>query len=151
MKISIGVLLALLIAPVAQAAQDYEPEGVIKYRQAVMTAIKGHNLAIRQIVSGQFPDHGQIPRHVDALGDLFGELDTLFPEGSDFGKTNARDAVWDNPQKFAATIKKARSAYQTFKTAAQSSDRQRVGKALKAFGKGSCGLCHKSFKKKPKK
>ena len=143
-------LICLLAAPLLQA-QDFEPQGIIKYRQAVMTSIKGHNLAIKQIVSGKFPDHGQIPKHVEALGNLFGELDTLFPEGSDFGKTNAKDAIWDNPEKFAATIKKARAAYQTFKAAAGSNDHKAIGKALKVFGKGSCGACHKSFKKKPKK
>ena len=143
-------LLCLLAVPMLQA-QDFEAQGIIKYRQAVMTSIKGHNLAIKQVVTGQFPDNGQIPRHVEALGNLFAELGTLFPEGSDFGKTNAKDEIWENPQKFANTIKKARAAYDAFKVAAQSADHKVVGKALKAFGKGSCGSCHKSFKKKPRK
>jgi len=142
-------LICLLVVPMLQA-KEFDPEGIIKYRKAVMTSIKGHNLAIKQVVTGQFPDNGQIPKHVEALGNLFAELDTLFPEGSDFGKTNAKDAVWENPQKFAKTIKKARAAFQTFKLAAQNSDHRVVGKALKAFGKGSCGLCHKSFKNNPK-
>jgi len=143
-------IICLLGASVVYA-QDFEAQGIIKYRQAVMTSIKGHNLAIKQVVTGKFPDNGQIPRHVNALGDLFAELDSLFPEGSDFGKTNAKDEIWENPQKFATTIKKARAAYQNLKTVAKSGDHKAVGKALKAFGKDSCGLCHKSFKKKPKK
>jgi cytochrome c556 len=150
MKKATLFLLCLLAVPMLQA-QDFEAQGIIKYRQAVMTSIKGHNLAIKQIVTGQFPDNGQIPHHVEALGHLFAELDSLFPEGSDFGKTNAKDEIWENPQKFATTIKKARAAYQTFKMAANGSDHKTLGKALKAFGKSSCGSCHKSFKKKPKK
>ena len=143
-------LVCLLAAPLLQA-QDFEAQGIIKYRQAVRTSIKGHNLAIKQIVSGKFPDNGQIPKHVEALGSLYAELDTLFPEGSDFGKTNAKDAIWDNPDKFARTIDKSREAYQGLKQAAAGGDHKAIGKALKAFGKGSCGACHKSFKKKPKK
>jgi len=144
-------LLCVFAAPMLQAAEDYEPQGVIKYRQAIMRSISGHNVAIKQVVSGQFPDNGQIPQHVAALSNLFSELDTLFPEGSDFGKTNAKSEIWDEPEKFATTLKKARKAFQAFQAASSSTDHKVLGKALKAFGKGSCGLCHKSFKQKPKK
>ncbi len=151
MKKTMLLLAFLLIAPTLQASEDFEAEGIIKYRKAVMTAIKGHNLAIKQVVSGKFPNHGQISYHVNALGDLFSELDSLFPDGSDFGKTNAKSEIWDEPEKFSKTVQKSRQAFQTFKAAAASGDLKTTGKALKAFGKGSCGLCHKTYKKKPKK
>ncbi|MDJ0880511.1 MAG: cytochrome c [Gammaproteobacteria bacterium] len=145
-KISL-FLLCLLLTPVGMA-QDIEPEDAIKYRKAIMSAIKGHNNAIRSIVSSKVPFSNRLNDHVMSLQQLYAELDQIFPEGSDFGKTNAKEAIWDDPDKFNATIKKSQEALDTFAAVIAKGNLSESASAAKKFGKESCGSCHKLYKKK---
>ncbi len=152
MKKFIAISLCLFaLSPLAASAQDIDAEAVIKYRKAVMTAIKGHNAAIKSIVAGKVPYKGSLASHVDAMQGLFAEMDQLFPEGSDFGETNAKAGIWDKPEKFAATVEQARKALDGLDRAVKSGAAGgELAKAYKQFGKNSCGSCHKQFKAKPK-
>ena len=142
-------LLAFSFAPMALAEDaDFDPEKVIKYRQDFMTAVKGHNNAIKSIVNGAVPYNNHLNMHIASLEALFKEIESLFPEGSDFGETNAKDAIWDNPDKFSQTTKEAQQALATFKSVVNEGDQNKSRSAFKQFGKQSCGSCHKSFKKK---
>ena len=143
----LAFLVAFSFAPMAQA-EDFDPEKVIKYRQDFMTAVKGHNNAIKSIVNGVVPYDNHLNMHIASLEALFKEIESLFPEGSDFGETNAKDAIWDNPEKFSKTSKEAIEALATFKGVASEGDKSKTRSAFKQFGKQSCGSCHKSFKKK---
>ena len=134
----------------AQDASDADPEKVIKYRQDFMTAVKGHNNGIKSIVTGAVPFTGHLDIHLDALEKLFAEIPALFPEGSDFGDTNAKDAVWDNPEKFEKAVSDSQQALQDFKQVVAAGDMTQTSAAFKEFGKASCGGCHKGFKKKDK-
>ncbi len=145
-KISL-FLLCLLLTPVGMA-QDIEPEDAIKYRKAIMSAIKGHNNAIRSIVSSKVPFSNRLNDHVMSLQQLYAELDQIFPEGSDFGKTNAKEAIWDDPDKFNAAIKKSQEALDTFAAVIAKGNLSESASAAKKFGKESCGSCHKLYKKK---
>ena len=142
-------LLAFSFVPMAHAEDaDFDPEKVIKYRQDFMTAVKGHNNAIKSIVNGAVPYDNHLKMHIASLEALFKEIESLFPEGSDFGETNAKDAIWDNPDKFSQTTKEAQQALATFKSVVNEGDQNKSRSAFKQFGKQSCGSCHKSFKKK---
>ena len=145
-KISL-FLLCLLLTPIGMA-QDIEPEDAIKYRKAIMSAIKGHNNAIRSIVSSKVPFSNRLNDHVMSLQQLYAELDQIFPEGSDFGKTNAKEAIWDDPDKFNAAIKKSQEALDTFAAVIAKGNLSESASAAKKFGKESCGSCHKLYKKK---
>lgn len=152
MKLTFFALLYLIFIPVTHAGDmEMEPEDAIKYRQAVMTAIKGHNSAIKSIVSGKAPFTKQLGSHVDAMASLFTEIKHIFPEGSDFGKTNAKDEIWDNPEKFNTTVNKATDAMTVFKKVVAQGDMQKTMQAYKKFGKATCGTCHKTFKQKQKR
>lgn len=146
----IALILAISFAPFAYASNygDFEPEALIKYRQDVMTAIRGHNNAIKAIVNGKVPYENQIAMHMEALEALFKQIKIIFPEGSDFGETNAKDAIWDNPKRFRETVDKAQEAFFKFKMAVNKNDKTATKNAFKQFGKASCGNCHKTFKKK---
>ena len=145
----LAFLVAFSFAPMAQAEDaEFDPEKIIKYRQDFMTAVKGHNNAIKSIVNGVVPYENHLNMHIASLEALFMEIESLFPEGSDFGETNAKDAIWDNPEKFSKTSKEAIEALATFKGVASEGDKSKTRSAFKQFGKQSCGSCHKSFKKK---
>lgn len=146
----IALILAISLTPFAYASDpgDYEPEALIKYRQNVMTAIRGHNNAIKEIVNGKVPYENQLSLHMDTLEALFKQIKILFPEGSDLGETSAKDAIWDKPRRFRETVDKAQEAFFRFKMVVSKGDKSATRKAFKQFGKASCGNCHKSFKKK---
>ena len=143
----LGLSLASAINPSLQA-EEYDPEDLIEYRHEVMEAIKGHNEAIEAILKENVPYTAHLDMHMTSLEALLGTVGELFPEGSDFGDTDAKDAVWDNPEKFKQTVDKAQQAYATFKSVAAKGDTRASLEAFKKFGKESCGSCHKSFKKK---
>jgi cytochrome c556 len=147
MKQIILFIAALSFAP-GLLAQDFNPEMVIKYRKDFMTAIKGHNNDVKAIVNGVVPFDNHLDLHLDALDKLFAQVDSLFPEGSDFGETNAKEAIWENPEKFAQTVKKAQQALADFKKVAADGDMTKTRAAFKNYGRASCGGCHKSYKKK---
>jgi cytochrome c556 len=129
-------------------AEEYEAEDLIEYRHEVMEAIKGHNKAIKAILQEDVPYNGHLDMHMTSLEALLGTVGELFPEGSDFGETKAKNAVWENPEKFKQTVDKAQQAFATFKSVIAKGDNRASLDAYKKFGKASCGNCHKSFKKK---
>ncbi|UCB54579.1 MAG: cytochrome c [Thiotrichales bacterium] len=143
----IGLSLTTAVNLHAQA-EEYEPEDLIEYRQEVMGAIKGHNKAVKAILEGKVPYDGHLDMHMASLEALLGRAGELFPEGSDFGETNAKDAVWDNPDKFKQSVEKAQNAFASFQSVLAKGDNSASLDAYKKFGKASCGDCHKSFKKK---
>lgn len=142
--------LSQLVSQLAFAADsgDYNPEALIKYRQDTMHAIQGHNNAIKAIIDGKVPYTNQLGMHMAALNDLFKQLSTFFPEGSDMGETEAKDEIWDNPRRFRETVDKAKEALMKFDRVVKQGDRKAARRAVRKFGKASCGNCHKLFKKK---
>ena len=109
---------------------------------------QGHNNAIKAIVNGTVPQDKHLDMHMSALEALFNQVDTLFPEGGDFGETKAKDEIWDNPDKFRETVENSKLAFARFKHTIKQGNRADAREAFKEYGKASCGSCHKSFKKK---
>ena len=130
------------------ADSHVDPEDIIKYRQDIMTLIKHHNSSIKAIVKGKVPFTDHLDMHVSSLETLFAELGRLFPEGSDFGDTSAKDEVWEQPEKFSKAVKDAQQALSTFKAITSKGDMAKSETARKKFSKASCGSCHKAFRKK---
>ncbi len=150
MKKTIIIIFTIMFSNMvhAQFNQEFNPSHIIKYRQDFMTSVKGHNNAIKAIVYGKVPFGSHLNMHLDSLEKLFAEIEGIFPEGSDFGDTKAKDAVWSNPQKFKKTVTEAKQALSTFKQVVAQGDKAKTKAAFKKFGRSSCFSCHKSFKKK---
>ena len=96
----IAFFFSLLGLSFSTYAQDIDTDALIKFRQGVMKAQGGHMGAMAQIVRGKvnFPD--QLLVHAKALNSIAHDIDTLFPEGSDFGETDAKEEIWSNWDKF---------------------------------------------------
>ena len=135
---------AILVGANAQAG---EPENYIKYRQAVMKAIGGHTGAASQIVRGKVAPEGALAMHAKALADLSTNITQLFPEGSDFGETKAKEVIWEQWDKFEKAAVASKQATAAFSEAAASGDAERISAAFKDVGK-SCKGCHKDFRQK---
>lgn len=146
MKRYTSLLSAGLLAATS-AAMAAEPENYIKYRQAVMKSIGGHMGASSQIVRGKVPEDAELALHAQALADLNTNLTRLFPQGSDFGETKAKEAIWDDPAKFEQAANAARDATAAFATAVAGGDSAKIAEAHKKVGK-SCKGCHEDFRQK---
>lgn len=139
----VGSMLALLI-PMAHAA---EPEDIIKYRQNMMHAIGGHTAAAGAIVQGKVDYKNQLPEHAHALLTLTSDIPALFPKGSDFGNTKAKDEVWSNRAEFEKHAKDAKDKVAAFAKSVQGGNQQAIAASFKEMGE-SCKACHKDFRKK---
>jgi cytochrome c556 len=92
------------------------------------------------------PD-GDLAMHAEALAKLSRQITRLFPEGSDFGETKAKESVWQDWAKFEKAADAARDATAVFAEAAASGDEARISAAHKEVGK-SCKGCHEDFRQK---
>lgn len=138
------IVTSLLANPLAFAD---ETEYVIKYRKAVMKAIGGHTSAAGQLVRGKVSMDGDLQKHATALAALNTDLPRLFPEGSDFGETSAKENIWDEWAEFKKASTETANATRSLAEAVESGDSAAIGAAYKAVGK-SCKGCHKKYRQK---
>ena len=127
-------------------AAENDPEAVIKYRQGVMVAQSGHMAAMAQIVRGRVDYGDRLVIHAKALNSIIGNIPELFPEGSDFGETDAKEEIWSNWAKFKESALTAEQKAQAFLQAVSSEDKEAIGKRFKDLGE-ACKACHKDFRK----
>lgn len=135
--------LALVILPSAHAQQ--EPENFIKYRQNYMSAIAGHMGSLGQILRGKVSPAGHAAMHADALAALTADVAKLFPEGSDFGETEAKEEIWSQWDKFMEASAKAGDAAKALAVAVSGGDAQQMQDRFQDLSDG-CKGCHKTFR-----
>lgn len=140
------LIFAALVAGTMNVHAE-EPENYIKYRQAMMKAIGGHTGAASQIVRGKVAPEGDLVMHALALAELSRQIPRLFPEGSDFGETKAREEIWSQWEKFEQAAENTKKATASFSAAAAGGDPRQIANAFKEVGK-SCKGCHKDFRQK---
>lgn len=141
------VLLSAVTLMGISGVQAEEAENYIKYRQVVMKAIGGHTGAASQIVRGKVTPEGDLLMHAKALAELNSNITRLFPEGSDFGETKAKEEIWAQWDKFEQAAGNAEKATAAFSEAVTGGDAAQIAKAFKDVGK-SCKGCHKDFRVK---
>lgn len=141
---ALGFVLVLL-APMALRAA--EPEDIIKYRQNIMKAVGGHTAAAGSIIQGKVNYKHQLADHARALQALISDIPGLFPEGSDFGDTKAKDEAWSKRAEFEKRAQDSKTKVDIFAKALQGGNQQSIGASFKEVGE-SCKACHKDFRKK---
>ena len=117
-----------------------DEEDYIKYRQHVMKSISANLKASSMLLKGKVNLDGQLARHAQALEDSGKVLGKVFPEGSDFGETDAKPAVWEDSEGFMKEVNKFKQATAAFNS----------NPSMKTFGAvgKSCKSCHKAFREK---
>lgn len=141
----ITAVIEIVLLGTMPALAEVTPENQIKYRQAVMTAMKGHITAISMVALNQVEDQGFLQRHADALADASVELRTLFPEGSSGEESYALDAIWVEPEQFAEALSTAEQAGAALRAAVATGDGKAIVNAFKEAG-DACKGCHESFR-----
>ena len=88
--------------------------------------------------------------NANALEQISKRLMTLFPEGSTSDESRAKPEIWANWADFQQKVAAFQTAVPDLVAAAKSGDKAKIGAAVKAVG-GTCGACHKSYRKPKKK
>jgi len=124
-----------------------DADGEIKYRKSVMKSVGGQIGAIITILKGQTGNAANLAIHTQGLVNLSKISGSIFPEGSDFGETEALPAIWEKPGQFSKAVKMFQDAADKMNAAAMSGDMAAAGAAFGGVGK-SCKNCHENFREK---
>ena len=122
------------------AGASFADNGAADYRHHTMEAIGGHMEAIVDILKQKVPHQAHMALHANAIADMAGIADTLFPEGSEGGE--ALPAIREQPEKFAKRLQEFQDAVAGFRQAAGGDGE--IGPAMQALG-GACKGCHDNF------
>ena len=140
--LSVAVSTALAAGAVVSASAA-DPEGIIKYRQAVMKGQAGHMGAMAGILRGEVEFKDDLGWNADALAASTADLARLFPDGSGEGDTGALPAVWEDRAGFEKAADEAAKAGAALAEAVRSGGD--VGAGFKAMGQ-ACKGCHDNFR-----
>ena len=138
---------ATVVAGAAFAAA--QPDDVIKYRQNVMKATGAPRAASAAIIQGKVDFKNHLDGHVKSVQTEAHDIKNLFPEGSDFGDTKAKDAVWKNRAAFNKAADDTAAKADALAEAVAAKDTKSYPQHLKALA-DSCKSCHKDFRREEK-
>ncbi len=139
------IVVATTLGLSMQVVADTTPEDAKDYRTSIMTSLRGHIGATSMTVRGLVDDHGQLSSHAAGMANAVAELKYIFPEGSAVEDSEALPAIWEQPEKFAAAIKKAEEATAAFKEVVAGGDKTAIGGAFRDVGM-ACRGCHDDFR-----
>ncbi len=146
--LTLGCVGLLAASPIhAEDLSAESIEGYIKYRDKVMDAASANMGGIAKLLSGHVNLPGRMAGHAQALENLMTDIPALFPEGSDFGETDAKAEVWSDSKKFSLAAETAQGKAKMLNEAVTGGDKKAIAAAFKDLG-GSCKACHKKFKAK---
>jgi len=134
----------LVFVSLPSQAEVDDPEAWIEYRGSLMDAMKAHNKAAKKAL-GLGGEHLIV--HARALQESATLITGAFPEGSDFGETDAKAAVWEDREGFESATMKYAEAVDALVSAAGSGDQDAITQALNGVGKG-CKGCHEDYRER---
>jgi len=137
--------LALVLGFSVQVAAETTAEDALKYRQSIMTALKGHAGAISMQTRGLAGDPAHVSKHADAIAALAAELKTVFQEGSNVEDSEALPVIWEEPEEFAEALAKVEAATAALSEATASGNMEAIGGAFREVGQ-ACKGCHERFR-----
>ena len=112
-------------------------------RQALMKNNSENTKAIKAAV--EVKDYATIETKArDIMGNAE-KIVSLFPKGSDKGKTKATAAIWDKSDDFAKAAKNLGTAASALASAAKAKDEAALTAKVKGVS-NACGGCHKAFR-----
>jgi len=124
-----------------------EPDDIIAYRQNIMKSLTTNSKMIKAILNKKV-SHQHLPELTAQLSSVAVMLNGNFPEGSDFGETDAKEDIWENKSDFNSKIKDLEKVTKQLSIAVQE---QATNKVLLeryiSIGK-SCKACHKKYREK---
>ena len=146
--------LLLLTMPVIFASSSYcnlaladNTEELIKYRQNTMKLLSANSKMIKAVLT-QNINSQHLVQLTTNLSTSAKMIKGNFPEGSDFGDTDAKEAIWENKADFDAKIKNFEKATSKLLAAVeQKAANSELMESYKSVGK-SCKSCHKKYRER---
>ncbi|HEY0131724.1 MAG TPA: cytochrome c [Allosphingosinicella sp.] len=131
----------------ATPLQKEQALALMKQRHENYEKIGDAMKAISRELKGDSPNLGNVRAGAATIAQLAPQVATWFPAGTgpDVGKTEARAAIWEKPEDFAAKAKDFQEAAAAFETAARGSDLAAIRSAQANLGK-SCKACHDLYR-----
>lgn len=125
-----------------------EPEDIINYREHAMGSLASNFKMMKALLTSKVNEKTHLLPIAQNLTNSAMLVKKLFPEGSDFGETSAKEAIWENPEDFQQKVKQLESSTQAFLTAVSSNQKQSIlMEKYKDIG-SNCKSCHKKYKEK---
>jgi len=144
----VGTALVLgLAASGAVHSFDEGAEVTIDYRQGLMRALGGNVAATAAIVVDGADFRDNLAIHVRYIVDATRDIPALFPEGSDFGETDALPSVWEDVEKFAQRSSENHEAAVALQEAVEGGDDAAIMAGFRNLGQ-SCRSCHEDFRRR---
>lgn len=148
---STGIALVLALgAPALASAQPAasSDEGAIQYRQKVMSAVGADMGAIGDIMKYGLPFQSALVAHAQSLSKHADLAAAAFERKVVAGPTDAKPAVWEEPDRFLEKMRAMKAAADELAEVASdgTATPAAIGARVKALG-DSCGDCHKVFRK----
>jgi len=129
-------LFAVLLFSAQVFAQADKRQALMKDNSAASKAIKG---------AVEAKDYATVEAKArDIMGNAE-KIVSLFPKGSDKGKTKATAAIWDKSDDFGIAAKNLNKAAGELAAAAKAKDEAAVTAKVKGVS-NACGGCHKAFR-----
>jgi cytochrome c556 len=145
---SLIVAATLCFAGIGPVAADEAGEAAQKYRHALFQTIVWNFKPMSDMARGKREfDAAEARRRALAVSYLSVLLSEAFPEGSgaSAGTTDALDAIWQNPEDFAARLKDFRVEANALRRIADQGDAAGFNEQFKKLG-GACKGCHDKYK-----
>ena len=140
----LGVALALGMGMLHPAHADEEV--IIDYRKGVMKAIGGNMASMAAVVVDGADYRANLIHHARFIAEFMQDVPGLFPEGSDFGETDALPAVWEQRTEFEKRAAATREAAGLLLRAVETND-EAMALRFRELGE-SCRACHEDFRRR---
>lgn len=118
-------------------------QSINEKRQNAMKDLSAANKAIKAAVEEK--NYAAVETKAKDIMGTADKLTSLFPAGSNTGKTKAKPEIWEKSDDFGKAAKNLSKAAGELIAAAKAGDEAAVGAKFKALG-DTCGGCHKPFR-----
>lgn len=147
MKARMALFFATLLLPTILSAQS--DGAFLKYRQDIMKSNGLHMGMIGHILKNKLPLTEQVASHAWVISKNMRLLEKAYEKKIIRGKTDSKPEIWSHWSTFVSGANKSSRAAKMLADAAQSGNRWEFAGLIKPLG-GTCGGCHKYYRK-PKK
>ena len=148
--VAVAMVAVLAIGGVSGLAQD--KMAVVKDRQKLMDQQGDDEKVIDAYISGSGDQAAAVAKAQDliSVADKLGDA-ALWPTGTAIADlppkaTRAKPEIWEQMDKFKATLVTLKSEEQKLLTAVQGGDKAAAKTAFGDAGKNGCGDCHGTFR-----
>lgn len=139
--LALTVALGLSVLNSAHADEQV----IIDYRQGVMKAIGGNMSSLAAVLVDGADYRNNLVHHARFIAEFMQDVPALFPEGSDFGETDALMSVWEKREEFERRAADTRKAADLLLEAVEKDD-EAMALRFRELGE-SCRACHEDFRR----